>query len=132
LRLVRTAAAIPTTVVVAPEGARAAEESLRGTDVQVVVSEGLTNTLRELRGRGILSVLVEGGPNLAGQLLQEDLIDRLYWYQAPILLGKGLPAFPTESATPLGDARRWIPTEHKVLGESNLLVVDRELCSQGS
>ncbi|UCD24610.1 MAG: bifunctional diaminohydroxyphosphoribosylaminopyrimidine deaminase/5-amino-6-(5-phosphoribosylamino)uracil reductase RibD, partial [Gemmatimonadota bacterium] len=69
LRLVRTAAAIPTTVIVAPEGARTAQESLRDTEVQLVVSEGLRDNLRELRSRGFMSVLVEAGPNLAGQLL---------------------------------------------------------------
>jgi diaminohydroxyphosphoribosylaminopyrimidine deaminase/5-amino-6-(5-phosphoribosylamino)uracil reductase len=132
LGLIRTAAETPTTVVVSPEAGRAVSEALRGTHVQVVVANGLMEAVQELRARGIGSVMVEGGPNLAGQLLDEDLVDRLYWYQAPILLGRGLAAFPHKTATPLGDARRWVPTERKVLGESNLLVVDKELCSQGS
>ena len=132
LGLIQTAAEIPTTVVVAPEAASAAMDALSAASVQVVVANGLMVALRELRGYGIGSLMVEGGANLAGQLLEEDLVDRLYWYQAPMLLGRGSAAFPNKTATPLGDARRWVLTERKALGESNLLVVDRELCSQES
>ena len=132
LGLLRTAAETPTIVVVSPAAESPALEALQGLHVQVVVANRLMEALRELRGRGIGSLMVEGGPNLAGQLLDEDLVDRLYWYQAPILLGRGLSAFSDKTATPLSDARRWVPTERKVLGESNLLVVDRELCSQES
>jgi len=132
LGLIRTAAETPTTVVVSPDAESAAVEAIQDLPVQVVAANGLMEALRELRNRGIGSLMVEGGPNLAGQLLDEDLVDRLFWYQAPILLGRGLAAFSGKTATPLSDARRWVPTERRVLGESNLLVVDRELCSQES
>jgi len=56
------------------------------------------------------------------------VVDRIYWIQAPILLGRGAPAFGEATATPLDDAPRWVPTERKSLGDSNLLVVDREIC----
>jgi len=47
-----------------------------------------------LKTRGIASVLCEGGPILAGALLEARLVDRLYWIVAPQLLGnrRAVPA----------------------------------------
>jgi diaminohydroxyphosphoribosylaminopyrimidine deaminase/5-amino-6-(5-phosphoribosylamino)uracil reductase len=130
LGLIRTASETPTAVVVAPEGEKDLTAALRGTPVQCVVANGLVDAVQQLRELGIGSIMVEGGPYLAGQLLGENLVDRLYWYQAPILLGRGLRGFPSDTASPLDEAHRWQVTERKALGESNLLVLDREICSQ--
>jgi diaminohydroxyphosphoribosylaminopyrimidine deaminase/5-amino-6-(5-phosphoribosylamino)uracil reductase len=47
-----------------------------------------------LRQRGIQSLLVEGGASLTSAIIEEDLVDRVILFQAPILLGQGsLPAF---------------------------------------
>jgi len=58
------------------------------------------SALRELRARGIASVLCEGGPALAGSLLSAGLVDRLDWLIAPLTLaGPGaLPALAPEAA----------------------------------
>lgn len=49
--------------------------------------------LAELYDREVVSVLTEGGPTLAGALLQEDLLDLVVGYVAPALIGGGgLPA----------------------------------------
>jgi diaminohydroxyphosphoribosylaminopyrimidine deaminase / 5-amino-6-(5-phosphoribosylamino)uracil reductase len=45
--------------------------------------------LAALRGQGIGSVLLEGGPTLAGSFLAENLIDRVVGYVAPVLIGGG-------------------------------------------
>jgi diaminohydroxyphosphoribosylaminopyrimidine deaminase / 5-amino-6-(5-phosphoribosylamino)uracil reductase len=45
--------------------------------------------LAALRERGIGSVLLEGGPTLAGSFLAENLIDRVVGYVAPVLIGGG-------------------------------------------
>lgn len=40
-------------------------------------------------GRSLQSLLVEGGSTLGASLLREDLVDRLYLFIAPLLLGAG-------------------------------------------
>jgi diaminohydroxyphosphoribosylaminopyrimidine deaminase/5-amino-6-(5-phosphoribosylamino)uracil reductase len=62
--------------------------------------------LRELAEREVVSVLCEGGAELAGSLLADRLVSRLHAFVAPILLGpRGLagavdwagPASPREA-----------------------------------
>lgn len=48
--------------------------------------------MAELHGRQIVSVLLEGGPTLAGAFLREGLVDRVVGYLAPALLGAGAAA----------------------------------------
>jgi diaminohydroxyphosphoribosylaminopyrimidine deaminase/5-amino-6-(5-phosphoribosylamino)uracil reductase len=60
----------------------------------------LEQGLRALRGRGIYSVLCEGGPKLATRLMSDGLADRFYWAIAPRIFGEGgaVPAFATTTA----------------------------------
>lgn len=131
-QLVRTARAIPTVVFTSPERLHAAETDLDGTGVTVLAVDGLMAALRELRQREVRAVLVEGGGAVATALLAEDLVDRIYLIQAPLLLGDGIPALSTRRATALGDAARWTVTERGALGHDTLLVIDRKLCLPGS
>jgi diaminohydroxyphosphoribosylaminopyrimidine deaminase/5-amino-6-(5-phosphoribosylamino)uracil reductase len=81
------------TIVLTPFGARGAFEGLRDVADVLYVGETIKRRLdlraamRELRARGICSVLCEGGPRLAAALLADGLVDRLYWAMAPRLLG---------------------------------------------
>lgn len=43
--------------------------------------------LRELHGRGIRTVYVEGGPTLASAFIRAGIVDRFYAFVTPILLG---------------------------------------------
>ncbi|PKU25554.1 bifunctional diaminohydroxyphosphoribosylaminopyrimidine deaminase/5-amino-6-(5-phosphoribosylamino)uracil reductase RibD [Telmatospirillum siberiense] len=53
----------------------------------------LPDALRELARRGLTRILVEGGAHLAAALLRDDLVDRVAWFRAPLLVGgDGLPA----------------------------------------
>ncbi len=47
----------------------------------------LQAVLGELHNRGVRSVLLEGGPKLAGAFLAAGLVDRIVYYIAPKLLG---------------------------------------------
>lgn len=70
------------------------EHSLRSLGVEVLASTSLRESLQALRSRGMRSLLVEGGASLTAAFLEEDLVDRMILFQAPILLGQhALPAF---------------------------------------
>ncbi|UXY17158.1 bifunctional diaminohydroxyphosphoribosylaminopyrimidine deaminase/5-amino-6-(5-phosphoribosylamino)uracil reductase RibD [Chitiniphilus purpureus] len=51
----------------------------------------LAALLAELGRRGMNEVTVEAGGTLAGALLQAGLVDEVVLYQAPVLLGQGMP-----------------------------------------
>lgn len=104
--LVRTAGEAPVIVCTAdPDSARA--RSLADAGVEVVSAHDLAQALRQLRRRGINSVMVEGGAGIAGALLQHDLVDRLVIFQAPVILGAGaLGAFTGAPAASSAGARR--------------------------
>jgi len=47
----------------------------------------LVTLVRALGERGVLELMVEGGPTLQASLWAAGLVDRLVWYLAPIVLG---------------------------------------------
>jgi diaminohydroxyphosphoribosylaminopyrimidine deaminase/5-amino-6-(5-phosphoribosylamino)uracil reductase len=126
LKLVRTARAVPTLVVAMPSAPPQRVAPLESAGVPVLRSARLADALRQLRQRGIGSLLVEGGGRLAGALLAEDLVDRYYWVQAPLWLGaSAVPAVAGLPTVALTDARRWRVTDRRALGDDTLLVLDR-------
>jgi diaminohydroxyphosphoribosylaminopyrimidine deaminase/5-amino-6-(5-phosphoribosylamino)uracil reductase len=91
------------TIVVADEASPAARRLLeaRGAELVEVGESGLHGALEALAGLGLLDVLCEGGPTLAGALLAEGLIDRMLLFVAPLVVGRGAPdlfAAPAVSA----------------------------------
>lgn len=63
----------------------------------------LHGLMAELHRRQIVSVLLEGGPRLAGSFLAEGLIDRVVGYLAPALLGSGAAALGPAGVGTIGD-----------------------------
>ena len=61
---------------------------------------------------GVHEAIVEGGPTLAGALVEADVIDAFVWLIAPGLLGAGVAALP-----PLAAPRRLNVSSVEVLGE---------------
>ena len=62
--------------------------------------------LQALRARDVVSVLLEGGPTLAGAFLEQRLVDRVVGYVAPALLGAGPPALSHAGIGSIADALR--------------------------
>ncbi len=132
LKMFESTSGARTIVVVPPKWQASVEAHLSGGRVELLVARDLSTALRNLKAGGITSILVEGGGRLGAALLGEDLVDRLYWIQSPKWLGSGIPAFPLRSSLALDTSPTWTPTERRSLGADTLLVVDRQLCLQGS
>ncbi len=62
--------------------------------------------LSQMLRRDVHSVLLEGGPALAGAFLRLGLIDRIIWYTAPALLGAGRPVVTDLGVTSIDQALR--------------------------
>ncbi|MBX3199996.1 MAG: bifunctional diaminohydroxyphosphoribosylaminopyrimidine deaminase/5-amino-6-(5-phosphoribosylamino)uracil reductase RibD [Labilithrix sp.] len=98
-RLAQTAREIPTLVLCGPEASPEAEEALAALGVECMrmplSTEGRLDViaaLRMLAQRGVVTMLVEGGAELAGSFLAGRLADELHAFLAPILLGpRGRP-----------------------------------------
>jgi diaminohydroxyphosphoribosylaminopyrimidine deaminase/5-amino-6-(5-phosphoribosylamino)uracil reductase len=98
-RLVQTAREVPVWVLAGTDAPQAEEQALVDAGCAVVripnSAEGRVDVaaaLRLLASQGIVSILVEGGAELAGSLLATRLADELHAFIAPILLGpRGRP-----------------------------------------
>jgi diaminohydroxyphosphoribosylaminopyrimidine deaminase/5-amino-6-(5-phosphoribosylamino)uracil reductase len=126
LGLVRSAAEVPTVVVVSPEAEAARIKRLQSCGVTVLRADDAATALAALREQGVNSMLVEGGGQLAGALLGAGLVDRYYWLQSPLWLGDtAVPALAGLPPRDLEQAERWRVVERRALGEDTLLVIDR-------
>ncbi len=83
----------------------------------------LKAALRELLSRGVTSLLLEGGGELAAAFLTAELIDRVAWFVAPTLIGgAGLPGpLGGAGAASMDDAVRLPDLEVEVVGADLLL-----------
>ena len=129
--LAETAEDVPVWVFTGPEAAEREEKALRERGVDVVrVSASRSGEGLELEAiiavmvqREIRSVLCEGGGRLGSSLLAAGLVDRLYVFLAPIVLGSdGVPAFRGTPAR-----REWELIERRELGPDTLHVLSAGL-----
>ncbi|MFI6940073.1 bifunctional diaminohydroxyphosphoribosylaminopyrimidine deaminase/5-amino-6-(5-phosphoribosylamino)uracil reductase RibD [Streptomyces sp. NPDC050418] len=72
--------------------------------------------LAALHTRGVRSVLLEGGPTLAGAFVAAGAVDRVIGYLAPVLLGAGPAALADAGITTITDALRLDVTETVRIG----------------
>ncbi|REJ79547.1 MAG: bifunctional diaminohydroxyphosphoribosylaminopyrimidine deaminase/5-amino-6-(5-phosphoribosylamino)uracil reductase RibD [Acidobacteria bacterium] len=89
-RVVSTAPEHPTLFVAGSEGESKAEE-IRGSGAEVAVIQGgprnVSVVLDELYTRQITSVIVEGGPSVAGSFVESGLVDKFTFFLAPKIIG---------------------------------------------
>ncbi len=96
-RLVRGVADVPLTVVCSRAASRTAVQSLESAGVDVIVATGqnegarVASALDELGAADVQSLLLEGGPHVAGAFLEAGEIDEVRIFVAPLLVG-GLDA----------------------------------------
>jgi diaminohydroxyphosphoribosylaminopyrimidine deaminase/5-amino-6-(5-phosphoribosylamino)uracil reductase len=78
----------------------------------------LASVLKDLGRRNITSVLIEGGGEVLGEALDNQLIDKLQIYLGPILTGGPVIAFPGEGVEKTADAPRLRDIEYKQIGQT--------------
>jgi diaminohydroxyphosphoribosylaminopyrimidine deaminase/5-amino-6-(5-phosphoribosylamino)uracil reductase len=128
-QLVALAAQTPLTVVVSRAAARADTDALEAAGVQVLVATGeneparVRSALDQLAAAGVSSVLLEGGPHLAGAFLDAGEIDELRLFLAPLLLGGSTARDPLEGegVERISQALRALTFESERVGEDLLI-----------
>ncbi len=128
-QLVALAAQTPLTVVVSRAAARADTDALEAAGVQVLVATGeneparVRSALDQLAAAGVSSVLLEGGPHLAGAFLDAGEIDELRLFLAPLLLGGSTARDPLEGegVESISQALRALTFECERVGEDLLI-----------
>jgi diaminohydroxyphosphoribosylaminopyrimidine deaminase / 5-amino-6-(5-phosphoribosylamino)uracil reductase len=92
-QLVRGVSEVPVTVVCSRAASRTSVQALESAGVDVIVATGqneaarVKHALGELGAREVQSLLLEGGPHLAGAFLEADEVDEARIFVAPLLTG---------------------------------------------
>ncbi|HEX6457982.1 MAG TPA: bifunctional diaminohydroxyphosphoribosylaminopyrimidine deaminase/5-amino-6-(5-phosphoribosylamino)uracil reductase RibD [Thermoleophilaceae bacterium] len=118
-QLVRTAREVPVYLVCSRGASRAATDALEAAGVEVIVAPGenesarVRSALSELGARGIQSLLLEGGPHLAGAFLDAGEVDEVRLFVAPMLVGGRHARVPLEGqgVEAIDAARRALSSE---------------------
>jgi diaminohydroxyphosphoribosylaminopyrimidine deaminase/5-amino-6-(5-phosphoribosylamino)uracil reductase len=103
-KLVESVSEVPLTVVVGRGAQRAQVDVLTASGVDVIVATGeneaarVVSALDQLAADGISSLLLEGGPRLAGAFLDAGEIDELRAFVSPMLFGSKSARDPFEGA----------------------------------
>lgn len=108
-RLVRTARTAPTLIVAGPDAPQSRRAELTDAGVVLLAAEiaagrvALPELLDDLAGRGMATVLVEGGAAVASSFLAEGLVDRIVLFRGTGEIGpEGIAAPIDESHMPSG------------------------------
>ena len=91
----------------------------------------LRGIMDEAGRRGMTSVLVEGGGQLAASALKDQVVDRVMIYLAPLIIGEGIPAIGELDTGELADAVALEQIRTRRLGADLLYTADvRYACSR--
>jgi len=123
-KLVTDARQAPLTVVVSRAAPRAATDALEAHGADVIVATGeneparVRSALDQLGGDGVGSVLLEGGPHLAGAFFDAEEVDEIRLFLAPIVLGgkTGRDPLEGEGAERIADASRALSFDCQHIG----------------
>ena len=127
--LVRTVPEVPLIVVLSRACGRVAADALRAAGAEIVTAAGgneqerVHDALEKLGELGIQSMLLEGGPRLAGAFLDAGDVDEMRIFIAPIALGgrSARGAFEGEGADSIAVAQRALHMDCTSVGEDALI-----------
>ena len=131
-KLVREAPDVPLTVVVSRAAPRRATEALETAGAEVLVATGgneparVASALDQLGAAGVTSLLLEGGPHLAGAFLDAGEVDEVRLFVAPLVLGgrSARVAVEGEGSETIADGVRALTLDCQPVGH-DLLVTAR-------
>jgi diaminohydroxyphosphoribosylaminopyrimidine deaminase / 5-amino-6-(5-phosphoribosylamino)uracil reductase len=128
-KLVRSAGEVPVYLVCSRAASRANTDALEAAGVNLIVATGenegarVRSALTELGARGITSLLLEGGPHLAGAFMDAGEIDEVRLFIAPMLVGGRHARAPLEGqgVELIDAARRALSSEVETVAEDVLI-----------
>jgi diaminohydroxyphosphoribosylaminopyrimidine deaminase/5-amino-6-(5-phosphoribosylamino)uracil reductase len=128
-KLVRSVGEVPVILVCSRAASRTAQDALRNAGVEVIVTTGeneparVGSALDELGAREVQSLLLEGGPHLAGSFLEAGEIDEARIFVAPLLAGgrDARAAIEGEGVELIDDAVRAVHTDVERIDEDVLI-----------
>ena len=126
-RLVRSAADAPVILICSPAASRQARDALAAAGVEVLVAEGGDEAVRvgagldALGDRGVQSLLLEGGPRLAGAFLDAGEIDEMRAFVAPMIAGGGRGVLEAGGVASIADAHRAATVEVERIGDDTVI-----------
>jgi diaminohydroxyphosphoribosylaminopyrimidine deaminase / 5-amino-6-(5-phosphoribosylamino)uracil reductase len=131
-RLVKGVADLGLIVVCARAAKRTSVQALESAGVDVIVATGeneaarVENALDELGARDIQSLLLEGGPHLAGAFVEAGEIDEARMFIAPLMIGgaKAKTAVEGIGVADIGAGSRALAMETERI-EDDVLIVAR-------
>lgn len=128
-QLVKTANEIPT-IVACERGDKEKEEVLCQAGVEVIRVPGngkvdFAALMRELGSRQIDSVLIEGGGEIHGTLLKSGLVQKIYCYIAPKLIGG------RDAKSPIGGDGFLRMSEALPISDIEILHLGEDICIGG-
>lgn len=97
-----------------PETARVLDDA---AETVIIATRDPDKVLAVLAERGVVDVLLEGGPTLAGAFAGAGRIDRLIGYLAPALAGAGPAALGDAGVSTITDMHRWVVEEVTMTGD---------------
>jgi diaminohydroxyphosphoribosylaminopyrimidine deaminase / 5-amino-6-(5-phosphoribosylamino)uracil reductase len=84
--------------------------------------KSLGSVLSDLGRKNVISVLIEGGGDVLGQALDEEIIDKMQIYLGPILTGGPVIAFPGPGKGATHEAARLEGVRYEKIGQ-NLCII---------
>jgi diaminohydroxyphosphoribosylaminopyrimidine deaminase/5-amino-6-(5-phosphoribosylamino)uracil reductase len=128
-QLVGQAGEVPLVVVVSRAAPRTATDALEAAGAEVLVATGqneparVRSALDQLGASDVTSILLEGGPHLAGAFLDAGEVDEVRLFLAPMLLGGRMARDPLEGegVESISEAVRALTLEWQPVGEDLLI-----------
>jgi diaminohydroxyphosphoribosylaminopyrimidine deaminase/5-amino-6-(5-phosphoribosylamino)uracil reductase len=126
---VKEAPDVPLTVVASRAAPRRATEALETAGAEVLIATGgneparVASALDQLGATGITSLLLEGGPHLAGAFLDAGEVDEVRLFVAPLVLGgrSARVAVEGEGSETIADAVRALTLDCQSVGDDLLI-----------